>query len=47
MKYYVEYQFIDTLEIVTKEFDNFIDAMKYQGEILKKYKNKLNYCIYK
>lgn len=47
MKYIVEYQFIDTLEIVSKEFENFIDAMKYQGSIIKKYKNKLNYCIYK
>lgn len=47
MKYIVEYQFTDTLEIVQKEFTDFISAMKYQGEILKKYKNKLNYCIYK
>lgn len=47
MKYIVEYQFTDNLEIVQKEFNNFIDAMKYQGEILKKYKNKINYCIYK
>ena len=46
-KYIVEYQFTDTLEVVSKEFDNFIQAMKYQGEILKKYKNRLNYCIYK
>ena len=47
MKYIVEYQFADTLEIVSKEFDDFLQAMKYQGEILKKYKNRLNYCIYK
>lgn len=47
MKYIVEYQFIDSLEIIRKEFDDFMQAMKYQGEILKKYKNKLNYCIYK
>lgn len=46
-KYIVEYQFSDTLEVVSKEFDNFLMAMKYQGEILKKYKNRLNYCIYK
>lgn len=47
MKYTVEYQFTDNLKIVQKEFNDFIDAMKYQGEILKKYKNKINYCIYK
>lgn len=47
MKYIVEYQFADTLEIVSKEFDDFVKAMNYQGDILKKYKNKLNYCIYK
>ena len=47
MKYIVEYQFFDTLEIVIKEFDNFIDAMKYQENILKKYKKRLSYCIYK
>lgn len=46
-KYVVEYQFTDTLEVVSKEFDDFLQAMKYQGEILKKYKNRLNYCIYK
>ena len=45
--YIVEYQFRDTLEIVQKEFDDFIKAMNYQGQILKKYKNRLNYCIYK
>ena len=38
--YIVEYQFRDTLEIVQKEFDDFIKALKYQGQILKKYKNK-------
>lgn len=47
MKYIVEYQFTDSLEIVSKEFNDFLQALKYQGEILKKYKNKLNYCIYK
>ena len=47
MKYIVEYQFADTLEVFSKEFTDFIQAMKYQGEILKKYKNRLNYCIYK
>jgi hypothetical protein len=47
MKYIVEYQFADSLEIVSKEFNDFLQALKYQGEILKKYKNKLNYCIYK
>jgi len=47
MKYTVEYQFTDTLEVIRKEFDDFLQAMKYQGEILKKYKNKINYCIYK
>ena len=47
MKYIVEYQFTDTLEIVSKDFDDFLQAIKYQGEILKKYKNKLNYCVYK
>ena len=46
-KYIVEYQFTDTLEVVSKEFDDFIKAMQYQAEILKKYKNRLNYCIYK
>lgn len=46
-KYVVEYQFTDTLEVVSKEFDDFLQAMKYQGEILKKYKNRLNYCVYK
>ena len=47
MKYIVEYQFVDNCDIITKMFDNFLQAMKYQGEILKKHKNKLNYCIYK
>lgn len=45
--YIVEYQFRDTLEIVRKEFDDFIKALNYQGQILRKYKSKLNYCIYK
>lgn len=47
MKYIVEYQFINDYEIITKKFNDFLGAMKYQGEIVKKYKNKLNYCIYK
>ena len=47
MKYIVEYQFIDTLEIIQKEFNDFISAMNFQASVLKKYKNKLNYCIYK
>ncbi len=47
MKYLVEYQFTDTLEVVSKEFEDFIQAMRYQGEVLKKYKNKINYCDYK
>ena len=46
-KYIVEYQFTETLQVVRKEFTDFIQAMHFQGEILKKYKNKLNYCIYK
>lgn len=46
-KYIVEYQFTDTLEVVSKEFDDFIKAMQYQAEVLKKHKNRLNYCIYK
>ena len=37
MKYLVEYQFTDTLEIISKEFEDFIQAMRYQGEVLKKY----------
>lgn len=47
MKYIVEYQFTDTLEVFSKEFDDYLKAIRYQGEILKKYKNRLNYCIYK
>ena len=47
MKYIVEYQFTDSLEIVTKEFSSFVDAMRFQANIIKKYKNKINYCIYK
>lgn len=47
MKYIVEYQFTETLEIIQKEFNNFIQALEFQGKILEKYKNKLNYCIYK
>jgi len=47
MKYIVEYQFTDTLEIISKKFDNVIKAINYQGEIVKKYKGKINYCIYK
>jgi hypothetical protein len=31
----------------SKEFDNFLDAMKFQGEIVKKYKKKLEYAEYK
>ena len=46
-KYVVEYQLIDNLDIISKEFTDFVKAMKYQAEIVKKYKNKLNYCIYK
>jgi hypothetical protein len=46
-KYIVEYQFTGTLQVVKKEFVDFIQAMQFQSEILKKYKNKLNYCIYK
>lgn len=45
--YIVEYQFADTLEICKKSFDAFIDAMQFQHEILKKYKSRINYCIYK
>lgn len=47
MKYIVEYQFTETLETIQKEFTDFISAMSFQASILKKYKNKLNYCIYK
>lgn len=47
MKYIVEYQFTETLEIVRKEFNDFISAMRFQESVLKKYKNKINYCIYK
>ena len=47
MKYIVEYQFTDTLEIIQKQFTDFISAMSFQASVLKKYKNKLNYCIYK
>lgn len=46
-KYIVEYQFTDTFETIQKEFNDFISAMSFQASILKKYKNKLNYCIYK
>ena len=45
--YIVEYQLRHTLEIYSKEFDDFIKAMEFQRQILKKYKNRLNYCIYK
>ena len=48
MKYIVEYQFTDTLEIISKEFNDFLQAMKYQGEILKKYTKMIDFIsIYK
>ena len=46
-KYVVEYRTSDTGEVVKSEpFENFIDAMQYQGNILKKMKNKIDYCKY-
>ncbi len=46
-KYVVEYRLSDTQEIVrSKPYDNFMDAMKYQGEIMKKMKDKIDYCKY-
>lgn len=42
----VKYKFINEQEIVIKEFDNFLDALKFQGDIITMYKNKLEYCIY-
>ena len=46
-KYVVEYRISDTGEVVKSEpFENFIDAMQYQGNILKKMKNKIDYCKY-
>lgn len=44
MKFKVEYQFIGDFEIIKKEFDDFIEAMRFQGDIVKKYKKKLIYC---
>lgn len=46
-KYVVEYRISDTGEVVKSEpFENFIDAMQYQGNILKKMKDKIDYCKY-
>lgn len=46
-KYVVEYRISDTGEVVKSEpFENFIDAMQYQDNILKKMKNKIDYCKY-
>lgn len=49
-KYAVVYRFKDDPKDYRKEFDDFIDAIKYQGEILLKYKNSkkkpLEYCGY-
>lgn len=47
MNYKVEYRFINSNEVVIKEFNDIISAMKFQEQIVKKYKNKLDYCIYK
>lgn len=47
MKTIVEYKFINEDEIYSYSFENSINAMRFQAEILKKYKNKLEYCIYK
>lgn len=45
--YIVKYKFINNNRIYESGvFNNFSDAMYYQGEIIKKHKNKLEYCIY-
>lgn len=43
----VEYKFINETDVITKSFTDIISAMRFQGEIVKKYKSKLEYCIYK
>ena len=47
MKYYVEYKFVNGDIKQTKKSDNFIQVMQKQSQILKKYKNELEYCVYK
>ena len=45
--YIVKYKFINDNKIYESGvFYSFSNAMHYRGEILKKYKNKLEYCIY-
>lgn len=43
----VEYRLINDFEVVQKEFKDIISAMRFQESIIKKYKDKLDYCIYK
>ena len=47
MKYYIEYKFINEDIKQTKKNDHFIQVMQEQSQILKKYKNELEYCVYK
>lgn len=42
----VKYKLINTQEIIINEFDNFLDALKFQGDIVTMYKDKLEFCIY-
>lgn len=48
--YIVKYAFCNDSNVYKKQFNNFIDAMRFQGDIVKKYKNNrkksLQYCIY-
>ena len=50
MKYYVTYAFVGEDKVYKKSFDNFMDAIKFNGEIIKKYQNskkkRLEYCKY-
>ena len=47
MNYKVEYRLINSNEVIIKEFNDIISAMNFQAQIVKKYRNKLDYCIYK
>lgn len=48
--YTVKYAFCEDSNVYKKQFNNFFDAMKFQEEILKQYKNsrkkRLQYCVY-
>ena len=43
-KYTVEYKFKNKSEIISLEFDDAIKAFKFQGDLIRKKKNKLDFA---